>query len=120
VNADIFHAMPSAVEIRVRWVDYPFCARSSYDCASCACSVCGGKPRPLLWEGVWTAPDQTPLWSTRPGVACAVEPTLRAQRWTRDGTVRAFAHGALLVVGDDGRVLTRAPEHVRVLTEEKP
>jgi len=120
MNADLFCAVPSAVEIRVRWVDYPFCARSSYDCSACACSVCGGKPRPLLWEGVWTAPDQTPLWSTRPGVACAVEPTLRTQRWTRDGTVRAFAHGALLVVGDDGRVLTLAPEHVRVLTEEKP
>lgn len=120
MNFDLFHAAPSAVEIRVRWVDYPFCARSSYDCASCACSVCGGKPRLLLREGVWTAPEQAPLWSTSPGVACWVEPTLRTLCWTRDGTVRAFAHGMLLVVGDDGRALTLAPEHVRVLTEEKP
>ena len=117
MNPDLFRAVPSAAEIRVRWVAYPFCEQTGRDCTVCACPVCEGKPRPLLWEGVWTAPDQTPLWSTRPGVACAVEPTLRTRGWTRDGTVRAFAHGALLVVGDDGRVLTLAPEHVRVLTE---
>ena len=117
MTLDLFRAVPSTTEIRVRWVDYPFCARTGRDCTLCDCPVCEGKPRPLLWEGAVNI-GKEPLWSPR-----IREPSLResyatTQGWTRDGTVRAFAHGALLVVSDDGRVLTLAPETVRALTEE--
>ena len=118
MNPDLFRAVPSTTEIRVRWVDYPFCARTGRDCTACDCPVCEGKPRPLLWEGV--VHEGEPLWSPRLRQPSLRESCATTQGWTRDGTVRAFAHGALLVVSDDGRVLTLAPENVRALTEEKP
>ena len=118
MNPDLFRAVPSTTEIRVRWVDYPFCARTGRDCTACDCPVCEGKPRPIWWEGV--VHEGEPLWSPRIREPSLRESCATTQGWTRDGTVRAFAHGALLVVSDDGRVLTLAPENVRALTEEKP
>ena len=115
MNPDLFRAVPSAAEIRVRWVDYPFCERTGTGVSDCRCPICEGKPRPIWWEGV--VHEGEPLWSPRIREPSLRESCATTQGWTRDGTVRAFAPGTMLVVSDDGRVLTLAPETVRALTE---
>ena len=108
-----FAAVPASPALRVRWVEYPFCARSRQDAAGCRCPVCEGKPRPLWWESV--IHDGEPMWSTEPGVPCFRESAASRQRWVHDGAVVAFRAGALLIAADDGRVLTLNTDRVRSL-----
>ena len=88
-----FTFLPPTLPVRARWVEYPYCARTGVDVSECGCSHCGGKPLPVLWEGV----------------ACRED-------WTKNGTVIAFARGLLLVAGDDGRTHILPVEAVQILS----
>jgi hypothetical protein len=112
-----FTALPPTAPVRVRWIEYPFCEHTRRGVQDCACRVCEGKPRPILWGGV--GHEGVPLWSpVLNALMCVPENHAAEQGWAKDGTVLAFAHGLLLVAGDDGRVLTLATFNVRVLSSE--
>lgn len=113
MSLDAFVTVPASPTIRVRWIEYPFCARSRQDAAGCRCPACEGKPRPLLWESV--VHDGEPMWSTEPRTSCLRESAAVRERWVHDGAVVAFRAGTLLIAADDGRVLTLDTDRVRRL-----
>ncbi len=116
-DLSVYTALPPTAPVRVRWVEYPFCERFGTGVKDCGCPICEGKPRPILWGGI--VHEGVPMWAPLLNALMSLrESHAMEQGWAKDGTVLAFAHGLLLVAGDDGRVLTLSTSNVRTLSSE--
>lgn len=101
---EVFAIVPST--IRVRWIERPTIPTPNNASLT-------AESTPILWEGHATEDDH--LWSDHNGTATVSETRAIAIGCARDGTVRGFCAETLLVVGDDGRILTLPARQVRVL-----
>lgn len=100
------HAVPAVPAVRVAWVLYPL---------PVGLRSAAQTHKLLLWEGA--AGD---LWSDAPRCPSYQEDFLRRNGHLHEGRVLAFHAGVVLVADDQGRLLTLAPENLRVLPPSYP